>query len=265
MTKNNDPFFVQVNPKELAKELLQAHRELLPKATDDMTNPSYYVVAKLVSNMNKQSWDKLCAECLPEGWCALELSPTSTFVHMANLTAAKRLHSPELVGQMLLAAPFLKQLEHEILRANRGSSPLALVQFLLPQTVPCDLEKTIKILHHAVQKHGNVCDTLGIIDPQHIGLILPGVKNFKATDLVEKILEECAQQDLVLRAGITVLSDPKSDQQKLIGQAVVALQNAIKDNVSLRMYIKPPASLNETRTLVQSHEKRFLFGGGDEV
>ncbi len=265
MTKSNNSSLIRVKPEELAEELIQAHRTLLLQKKGVEPSPSYFVVAKLVSHMSQENWEKICTECLPDGWCALELSANSAFAHMANLTTAKKLHSPELIGQMLLAAPFLQQLEHEVLRTRRSPSSLALVQFSIADNCPCPLEKAIHIMYEAIQKHGAVCDALGILDPQHAALILPGASTFKAQNLVESILHDCMQQQLSLHAGIAVLTSGDCQRQKLLDNAAIALQNALQENVPMRMYIKSNTSLNETRTLVQSHEKRFLFGGGDEV
>ncbi len=265
MIKNNSSTPSQVSPEALVKELLQAHRELVPRQKGESIPPSYFVVAKLVSNLDTRAWEKICAECLPEGWYTLELSDMSAFVHMANLTVGKRMHSSELVGQMLLASPFLLQTEKEIIRARRATTPLALARFTFGDVSTANTEHATHILHDAVQVHGDICDTLGILDAQNFALILPSAKPFKAQSVVENILDECASQKLRLHAGIAELSRENCNVQCLLKNAGEALQTALQDRVPLRMYKKTAQSLDDTRTLVLSHEKRFLFGGGDEV
>ncbi len=265
MIKNNTSTPSQVTPEALVQELLQAHRELVPRQKGENIPPSYFVVAKLVSNLDTRAWEKICAECLPEGWCTLELSEMSAFVHMANLTVGKRMHSSEVVGQMLLASPFLLQAEKEIIRSRRATTPLALARFTFNKSCATDLEQATHILHDAVQVHGDICDTLGILDAHSFALILPGAKPFKAQSLVENILDECASQKLMLHAGIAEMSRETYNVQCLLENAGDALHTALQDQVPLRMYKKIAKSLDDTSTLVLSHEKRFLFGGGHEV
>ncbi len=265
MTRNNKTFTTGVSPEALVEELLRAHRELVPQQKGDSIPPSYFVVAKLVSNLDTRAWEKICAECLPQGWYALELSEMSAFVHMANLTAGKRIQSPELVGQMMLASPFLLQAEKEIIRAKRGGAPLAFVRLGFSPHCSLTLENATHILHDAVQKHCEICDTLGILDTQSFALILPGAKPFKAQSIVESILEHCDHKHLHLHAGIAEMCKNVCNVQTLLENAAEALENALQDQVPLRMFKKSTANFDATRTLVLSHEKRFLFGTGDEV
>ncbi len=265
MTKNNKLSAPHVTAEDLVQELLQAHRELVPQQKGENIPPSYFVVAKLVSNLDTRAWEKICAECLPEGWYTLELSEMSAFVHMANLAADKKLQSSELMGQMLLASPFLLQAEKEIIRAKRGTAPLSMARFAFETTHTIDHHTAKQILREAVQEHAEICDTLGMLDATSFALILPGAKPFKAQSLVENIIDECYGQKLPIYAGIANISPDACNVQNLLENAADALQQAVQDHVPLRMYKKPAKSLDETRTLVLSHEKRFLFGGGDEV
>ncbi len=265
MTKNNKKYSTRVTPEALVQELLQAHRELVPQKEGNDIPASYFVVAKLVSNMDTRDWEKICAECLPEGWYALELSEMSAYIHMANLTAGKRLQSPELIGQMLLASPFLLQAEKEVIRAKRGTSPLAFVRFgFAPHSNVC-LESATRTLHDAMEKHCEICDTLGILDSDSFALLLPGAKLFRAQSIVESVLETCELHDLHLHAGIAEMCKDVSNVQTLLKHAAEALEKALQDQLPLRIYKKANKSLDDTRTLVLSHEKRFLFGSCDEV
>ncbi len=265
MTKKIKPSSPPLSAEDLMHELLQAHRELVPQEKGETIPPSYFVVAKLVSNLDTRAWEKICAECLPEGWYTLELNEMSAFVHMANLTTGKRLGSSNLEGQVLMASPFLLQAEKEIIRAKRGTAPLALVRLAFSEGCAFPLERALPILYEAMIEHGDICDTLGVLDTQNYALLLPGAKPFKAQSLVEDILDACAEKQLFLHAGIAHVCPDAKNVQILLENAAEAVHTAQRDNTPLRMYKKPAKSLDETRTLVLSHEKRFLFGGGHEV
>ncbi len=265
MTKKTNPPPLSLSADDLMHELLQAHRELVPQEKGEAIPPSYFVVAKLVSNLDTRAWEKICAESLPEGWYTLELNEMSAFVHMANLTTGKRLGSTGLEGQVLMASPFLLQAEKEIIRARRGSSPLALCRLAFADRAIFPIERALPIIYEAMAEHGDICDTLGVLDAQNYALLLPGAKPFKAQSLVEDILDACAEKHIRLHAGIAHISPDAKNVQILLENAAEAVHEALQTNTSLRMYKKPATSLDETRTLVLSHEKRFLFGGGHEV
>ncbi len=83
---------------------------------------------------------------------------------------------------------------------------------------------------------------------------------------MEDILEECKRNALPLSAGVAVHVGPECSIQNFLEHAAIALKEACSHKeVSLSIYKKPNASLEAKRTLVQGHEKRFLFGTQDEV
>ncbi len=341
--------------RKLVEELYTAQRVLMPdEPCTPGQDPTHFVVAKLVSHLDKKAWAELCSltkspifiEALAEDMVAMEsksedemdagevasslLSPRDVLLQSSQKTAqdtehssqqdiptkekqnASKLHStciqmpssqekiasmlelePERLseqlseqfsGQMaghlseleqaapsmqwmrhlLLSASFLRQLKQEISRAKRGAAPLALVRFAIVDESAFSLERATRILHMAIEKHGEDCDTLGVLDIKNFALILPGARSFKAQSIVEDILDECRHNSLTLRAGIAVHTGNECSIQKFLEHAAAALEQALSQKVALFMYKKPHESLEAKRTLVLGHEKRFLFGPIDE-
>ncbi len=242
-------------------ELLATQRELVMRSNKDTA--SCFIIAKLVSNVDKDTWDAVCAKDLPEGWCALELDPTlaktSGYAPHDSTT-----HSAHMVGHLLLAASFFKQLEQENVRAKRSGTSLALVHFGM-QNLQDNLEEATHIIHEALQQHGAGCDTLGILDTQSFALILPGAKAFKAQSIVEDILAFCQQKKLSLRAGIAVHLGSECSVKEFLEHARAALHSAEQEQKNIYVYKKPSQRIDDEQSLVHSHEKLFLFGKSDEV
>ncbi len=117
----------------------------------------------------------------------------------------------------------------------------------------------IKLVQNALQIHACSCDTLGVYQGEMI-LILPGAKIFAAQNLVEDILFYCKQQGYLLCAGIAGHMGAHCTVSALLEQSVSALNDAVEQKVAVRLYRENMHALDARRTLVQSHEKRFLFG-----
>ncbi len=159
--------------------------------------------------------------------------------------------------------------EAEILRAElaadtrqeRGQEPK---QDLTPQAHidPQDsaiTNRLLPVVRMALRLHASSCDTIGIYQGRLV-LILPGAKIFTAQNLVEDILHYCKQEGYMLCAGITGHTGLHCTAQGLLEQSASALQDAIEQKVAVRLYKENLLVLDARRTLVQSHEKRFLFG-----
>ncbi len=269
--------------KKLVEELYTAQRVIMPnEPCTPGQDPTYFVVAKLVSHLDKKAWEELCALTrlahIDDAFALAEPeeqreqeeqnSAPGPFEENAIFTeetvASKTAFpSPQWMRHLLLSASFLRQLKQEISRARRGDAPLALVRFAMVNAL--NLEKATRILYAALDKHGEDCDTLGILDTKNFALILPGARCFKAQSIVEDILDECQHNTLALSAGIAVHTGNECNVQKFLEHAATALEQALTQKAALSMYKKPHESLEAKRTLVLGHEKRFLFGSIDEV
>ena len=106
------------------------------------------------------------------------------------------------------------------------------------------------------------CDSVVTLGAGRIALLLPGAGAFKAQALAEELLEQAPQSAL----GVGVASGGEECQDHpdtLIRQADQALDAALRDGQSLRVYRQPKQTLEHRKTLVHSDEKRFLFSGGN--
>ncbi len=117
----------------------------------------------------------------------------------------------------------------------------------------------IKTVQGALQVHACSCDTFGVYQGEML-LILPGAKIFAAQNLVEDILFYCRQQGYLICAGIAGNMGAHCSVAGLLEQSASALRDAVEQKVAVRLYRENMHALDARRTLVQSHEKRFLFG-----
>ncbi len=252
--------------KRLVEELYTAQRILMPEEQSmPGQDPTYFVVAKLVSHLNKKAWNELCALTRPTSYdfFSAECFEQKGAVHLSLLKEVSP--SPEWMHHLFLSASFLQQLKEEVSRAKRGGAPLALVRFAIEQHNSFTFEHITRILYDVIEKCGDDCDTLSILDTKNFALILPGAKSFKALSIVEDILDECRHNALSLCAGIAAHTGAECNIQNFLEHAATALEQALTQKVALFIHRKPHESLEAKRTLVQGHEKRFLFGPIDEV
>ncbi len=240
----------KVDVDHIIQELVDMHKHLCAK---DAKSSSAFVLARLMPHMDKKSWAGLCAKAPSMGWCALEIGNDIPTVH-APMLASVSANMENMLTDSLLKAAFVQHLEIEIARSMRTNAPLALVNFTFDKS----LKDTTYILQKAVSKYGGACDVLAAMSKECMALILPGAKVFKAQNMVEDIIKFCMNEGLTLKAGIAG-SLGKALGTVLMEQADIALQDAIKSGQDVRVFRE--ASANIDATLVQSHEKRFLFGG----
>ncbi len=261
----------------LLEELKLAQGQLAPKAqksahatAKEQAENSLHLVARLVTDMDKAAWENFCSTAPTAGWCALEVCMQSgettlqgdTLAPMAHsILGTQHEHAKDPLTQILLATPFVAQLEQEVQRAKRGDAPLSVVYFAFAAKDGHELMEDAPIIYKAVQEYGNICDTLGNVGQHHLGLILPGAKSFTAQNLVEDMLHLCTSKGLALRAGIASSKGNDCETSLLLEQAALALQEAILEKKEVCSYRPPAQDMETRRTLVQSHEKRFLFGG----
>ncbi len=216
-----------------------------------------YVLACLMPNVDKNTWNTLCAAAPNIGWCALQLQVDPARIKVPQLPTNLPIDFNDSLIDPILFANFFQQLNMEVDRAVRSNSPLALACFANANNSKKNTPSSTPILQKAVQQYGGACDFLGNIDTEHMGLILPGAKIFKAQNIVEDIVAHCAKENVILKAGIAGNIGKNCNSTSLIDQANKALKDT--QNFNVRTYKEPSTDLDAT--LVHSHEKRFLFGG----
>jgi hypothetical protein len=159
-----------------------------------------------------------------------------------------------------LAGPdFRRELESESLRAKRGRCPLSLVLFApeLPGNNQAELLRCI-------EAHASPCDTLGLLPEMRYALVLPGAGVFKAQNITESILQRFENSGSTCTAGIAGAELPENTcAETLLQQAVTALRQIQDQNGKIGVYREQAEALSLRKTLVHSHEKRFLFSGGE--
>ncbi len=270
--------------RALLDELKMTHMHL--SSANDASRQgekSLFVVARLIADMDRYMWEEFCKKAPSAGWCALEVclqngETTVPFTHVNPLQnmctdMGSSQSETDSLTQALLTTSFMTQLEQEVQRARRGNAPLSLAYFTLATDTPKHMQvnnggvdgKTLAhifpVVYTAVQKCAESCDTLGSIGAHHLGLILPGAKVFTAQNLVEDVLSNCAAEGLKLKAGIATSLGIECEAISLLEQASMALEDAIQNKRYVSAYKAPVQTLDTRSTLVQSHEKRFLFGG----
>ncbi len=270
--------------QKLLKELRRLHGALAHDA-EPRGVKSLLMVARVIEGMDLASWQRLCAETLLEGWCAVELDPegesglTCRLTHLADETVLTD-NTDALTGA-LNAAPLLRQLEMEVNRAHRGRSELSLVSFALDNIGDILRTHGQNGLHQAglelircIRMGTQPCDSLGRLGPGQYVLILPGAGAFKAQAMTERISKiyattplRCDHETFHARfsAGIASGTGSTLTAESLLEQAVAALKSVQHSGGgSVRVCRRPEHPLSERKTLVHSDEKRFLFSGGEE-
>jgi len=164
----------------------------------------------------------------------------------------------------LTGAAFQHALKMESLRAKRGHCPLSLVLFA-PEIQDTACEDTdARELLHCIELHASPCDSLGVLPKMRYALVLPGTDIFKAQSIAASILQRFENAGGNCTAGIASAELSENTRAgSLLRQAIAALRQIQDQGSKISVYRKQPQSLSLRKTLVHSHEKRFLFSGGE--
>jgi hypothetical protein len=166
--------------------------------------------------------------------------------------------------RLLTGSAFRHELEMESLRAKRGRCPLSLVLFDPKFQDAGNKEKDARELLRCIEFHASPCDSLGLLPKMRYALVLPGAGIFKAQSITESILHHVDNSGIACTAGIAGAEFPENAcAETLLQQAIAALRQIQDQDGAINVYREPAQSLSLRKTLVQSHEKRFLFSGGE--
>ena len=163
----------------------------------------------------------------------------------------------------LAGADFRRELERESLRAKRGRCPLSLVLFAPQFQDPDAKETTARELLRCIEAHVSPCDSLGLLPKMRYALVLPGAGVFRAQHITESILQAFAQSGGACAAGIAGAEFAENAcAETLLQQAATALGHIQDQQSAINVYREQAEELSLRKTMVHSHEKRFLFSGG---
>ena len=164
----------------------------------------------------------------------------------------------------LAGSDFQHELEMESLRAKRGRCPLSLVLFA-PKSQNADNKKPdVQELLHCIEMYISPCDSLGLLPEMRYVLVLPGAGVLKAQNIAESILRDLEKAGHNYTAGIASAELPENTcAETLLQQAITALRQIQDQDGKISVYRAQTEALSLRKTLVHSHEKRFLFSGGE--
>ena len=163
----------------------------------------------------------------------------------------------------LAGSEFQRELERESLRAKRGRCPLSLVLFAPIFQDARSKETNARKLLRCIESHASPCDALGLLPEMRYALVLPGAGVFKAQNMTQSILQDFENSGGNCAAGIASAEPPENAcAETLLQQALAALLQMREHNGKINVYREQTANLSLRKTLVHSHEKRFLFSGG---
>ena len=164
-----------------------------------------------------------------------------------------------------LAGPdFQHALEMESLRAQRGRCPLSLVLFAPKFQNTDSKEADARELLRCIETHASPCDSLGLLPKMRYALVLPGAGVFMAQNITQSILQRLEKSGYACTAGIASAElSANACAATLLQQAITALSQLRDQDGNISVYREQAHILSPSRTLVHSHEKRFLFSGGE--
>ena len=164
----------------------------------------------------------------------------------------------------LAGADFQRELEMESLRAKRGRCPLSLVLFAPKFQGKNGKNTDDQELLRCIAVHASPCDSLGRLPEKRYALVLPGAGVFRAQNIAESILQHYENSGYNCAAGIASVELPENTcAETLLQQASAALQQIQNQDGNISVYREQAEVLSLRKTLVHSHEKRFLFSGGE--
>lgn len=258
MSKNADP------PSPLAESL--AALRLSDAAGRAM------LTAALLRETDPELWREFCRRH-PEGGRLDGADALAAAAGEADFSVREQAEGP--LAQMLPADPFTRQISRELQLLARTGGELSLLCAAVcgPEAesdgslLGAALAEALAESLHACQES---CDSLGCTGPGRFALLLPGVGRLRARLLAEQVRQHFAARtaNLLRRAedgplplcavGVVCAAQGRRPPARiLIQQADAALHAAQASTEGISLAEDP----RERDSLVQAHEKRFLFFG----
>lgn len=239
------------------------------------------LVMRLVQGISFEHWQELCSSFSLSNWCTLPMphaGPTG------SLSGACPDTQPLLVDGTTQATPagtlnaevFSSVLACELLRLSRTGGNLSLLcTSLLKTSISANQERSEQVLVDSLRHCLEPYDSLGSLQNGCFAALLPGMGALKARYLAEKLQMIFRTRAVSSDTGhisdrthgcavgiVCVNRDFTKDASRLLSKALTSLEKARYQPA----YIHQDTSdlIDERTSLVQSHEKRFLFFGGDK-
>ena len=265
--------------ENLAREL-RALRASAPLDGDARSRETMLVM-RLVHGLSKQRWQEFCHQFPLSQWCALPVPEAMTTACVADLRPDVQSPPPADMPPTSLASAlstelFANQLTRELLRLNRNGGDLSLLTVgVVPPHDTADeagvqTQALVACLRHCLEG----CDSLGVLAQGRLAAILPGVGQLKARRLAERLqlafwgscTDKAAQAEGAAGCAVGIVCVSRGgdcDAARLLAKAQSALGSA-QAQAPGHIHLEISSPLDERTTLVHSHEKRFLFFGGDQ-
>lgn len=243
------------------------------------------LVMRLVRGLSRQRWQKFCRQFPLSQWCALPVPDAMASARVADLRPDMQAPlSPDMPPTALAGALntelFTSQLKRELLRLNRNDGDLSLlgVGLLPPEDAASAapeadragneaLEQLAASLRHCLE----ACDSMGVLRQKRLVALLPGMGQLKVRRLAEQVQQSfrrrlSANGKTLTDCAVGLVSVSRGgdcDTSRLLVKTHAALENA-QAQATGHIHQEISSPLDERTTLVHSHEKRFLFFGGDQ-
>lgn len=231
------------------------------------------VVMRIVDNIAGEEWHKFRKSFPMRNWLTFSV-PESISGSQSEALKSWLEENPWTLGK----AAFSAKLESELLRSARSGGAVCIMLVSAgisnnPDESPSDKntwrmdEALLKSITYLLES----CDTICKLNERVFGVILPGMgqlKSRKFAENVQKKFNECASSAFesplpACSIGIVnVVPGECASSNELLERAEKSLSAAIL-NESGNIYQESPIGDACGATLVHSHEKHFLFFGGD--
>lgn len=255
--------------EQLAGEL-EACADTFASVTEDALHR--VVIARLVEDVPKGEWQKFRATHPMGQWL--------TFALPGNLAAedvATIKNWLEENPSVLEKSALLSRLSSELLRCARsgGAMCLMLVAPLADKQDKINPESShmacIDVaLRKSITSLMETCDSISRLDSTSLAIILPGMGQLKSRKFAENIQRNfkdsaralsCDENPVCAIGLVNTASGEASSPEDLLQRARDALSAAFGE--AGHIYQECPTGDSSSATLVHSHEKHFLFFGGD--
>lgn len=260
--------------RELIKEANRLRSSLLAKIPADQKSKGV-VLSCLFPGVSSESLKALNHESDFNGWLVMDLEEDE--LSLLKDSQGKWIKNTEscIENDVLMADPlialdstsFNRQLKNEIDRIASSDLSLSLAFIELNQDSNLNAWLTFTLKSLVKIKRG--FDTVGVIDENRLGLILPGLGFYRSEHILEclrDILEEKARscgEDLVFSCGLSnikgYMNIKPSQLCKITEKALMRAKNLPKGGIERAQV--PELSHSVKKTLVEAQEKQFLFFG----
>lgn len=294
MVKKTQPHHSEKLPSELIRELEEVARlardaskaSVLKGAGTGVDAPgSSLAVMRVLSGISQAEWESFSSTHGLASWLAVRLDEEPAKAVQSLLAMQKniaRQRDTDALTDISNRGFFDRKLKSEIERALRLHSELSLVildvddfkQINDTYGHACG-DEVLRRLARTLEKSVRAYDTVARIGGEEFAIILPGAHGWRAVGMAKRILdifqqetfhcEECDTHfQVTFSAGVSTLSQlPKADNphQELMRASDKALYEAKKLGKNHVGTYTGEHWVDPRESLVQSHEKEFLFGG----